>query len=89
MHPRRFSTQTPDKPAYIMAGTGEAVTYAELEARANQVAHWLRDQGVRAGDVVAIMAENHPRLYEFIWRAQRIGVHYLLIATALTAGEVD
>lgn len=89
MHPRRFATQTPDKPAYIMAGTGEGVTYAELEARANQVAHWLRDQGVRAGDVVAIMAENHPRLYEFIWGAQRIGVHYLLIATALTAGEVD
>ncbi|MDF2493790.1 AMP-binding protein [Sphingomonas sp.] len=89
MHPRHFSAQTPDKPAYIMAGSGEVVTYAQLEDRANQVAHWLRDQGVRAGDVVALMAENHPRLYEFIWGAQRIGVHYLLIATALTASEVD
>ena len=88
MHPRRFAPQSPDKPAYIMAGSGEQVTYAELEARANQVAHWLRAQGVETGDVVALMVENHPRLYEFIWGAQRAGVHYLLIATALTQDEV-
>ncbi len=88
MHPRRFATQTPDKPAYVMAGSGEQVTYAKLEARANQVAHWLRAEGVKTGDVVALMVENHPRLYEFVWGAQRAGVHYLLIATALTENEV-
>ncbi len=88
MHPRRFAAATPDKPAYVMAGSGEQVTYAELEARANQVAHWLRGLGVRTGDVVALMAENHPRFYELVWGAQRIGVHYLVIPTALTEGEV-
>lgn len=88
MHPRHFARQTPDKAAYVMAGSGEQVTYAELEARANQVAHWLQSQGVRAGDVVALMAENHPRFYELVWGMQRIGVHYLVIATALTQGEV-
>ena len=88
MHPRRFATETPDKSAYVMAGSGEQVSYRELEARANQVAHWLRGLGVRTGDVVALMAENHPRFYELVWGAQRIGVHYLVIPTALTEGEV-
>lgn len=88
MHPRQFASETPDKPAYIMAATGETVTYAELEARANQVAHWLRAKGVQRGDVVALMAEKHPRFYELVWGMQRIGVHYLVIATALTEGEV-
>jgi acyl-CoA synthetase (AMP-forming)/AMP-acid ligase II len=88
MHPRRFAAATPDKTAYVMAGSREQVTYRELEARANQVAHWLRGLGVKAGDVVALMAENHPRFYELVWGAQRIGVHYLVIPTALTEGEV-
>ncbi len=88
MHPKRFAAETPAKPAYIMAGSGEAVSYAMLEARANQVAHWLRAQGVQTDDVVAVMAENHPRFYELIWGAQRIGVHYLVIPTALTEAEV-
>jgi acyl-CoA synthetase (AMP-forming)/AMP-acid ligase II len=89
MHPRRFAAETPDKPAYVMAGSGEQVTFRQLEARANQVAHWLRAQGIVAGDVVALVAENHPRLYELIWGAQRTGVHYLLIATSLTEGELS
>ena len=32
---------TPDKPAFIMGSTGETVTFAELDARANQVAQLL------------------------------------------------
>lgn len=87
MHPRHFAASSPDKPAYIMAGSGETVTYGELEARANRIAHWLRAQGVRAGDVVALLVENHPRVYELLWDAQRTGVHYLLVPTTLVASE--
>lgn len=87
MHPRHFAATSPDKPAYIMAGSGETVTYGELEARANRVAHWLRAQGVREGDVIALLVENHPRVYELIWGAQRTGVHYLLVPTTLVASE--
>jgi acyl-CoA synthetase (AMP-forming)/AMP-acid ligase II len=89
MYPRRFAAETPDKAAYVMAASGEQVTYAALEARANQVAHWLRAHGIAAGDVVALSVENHPRLYELIWGVQRIGAHYLVTATSLTERELD
>ena len=34
----------PNKAAYIMAESGIAVTYAELEASSNQLAHYFRSQ---------------------------------------------
>ncbi|GAB2457983.1 acyl-CoA synthetase [Nocardioides hungaricus] len=37
---------------------GRAVTYAELEAAANRLAHYLRSRGVGRGDHVAIYAKN-------------------------------
>ncbi len=30
--------ETPAKPAYIMANTGEVITYAELDSKSNQIA---------------------------------------------------
>ncbi|MES2987922.1 MAG: AMP-binding protein [Pseudomonadota bacterium] len=89
MHPRHWASITPDKPAWIMAGTGEAVSYAELEQRANRIAHWLRQRGIGKGAVIAFMSENHPRLYELVWGAQRAGVHYVLVPATLVAGELD
>ena len=48
-----------DQPAFIMAGTGETVTYAELEARSNRLAHLLRARGLRRLDHYAIFMENN------------------------------
>ena len=42
-----------DQPAYVMAATGETVTYRELHERANQIAHLFRSLGLRPGDHVA------------------------------------
>ena len=39
-----------DKPAYVMAATGQTVTYGELEARSNRIAHLLRGHGLQRGD---------------------------------------
>ena len=47
MHPSIHAKTTPDKPAYIMAGSGEVVTYAELDARSNQGAHLFRSLALR------------------------------------------
>ncbi|HEY2179088.1 MAG TPA: AMP-binding protein, partial [Caulobacteraceae bacterium] len=88
MHPSHHARTHPDKPAYIMAASGETVTYGELEARSNQGAHLFRALGLKAGDGVAIFMENSPRYYEVLWAAQRSGLRFTCISSKLTAGEV-
>lgn len=46
----------PDNPA-VKVGD-RTVTYAELEAESNKLAHYLQSQGVKPGDHVAIYAKN-------------------------------
>ena len=89
MHPSRHAVSHPEQPAWIMAASGETVTYGQLEARSNQGAHWLRGMGVQAGDGVAFFMDNSPRYYELIWAAQRSGVRFTCISSKLTASEVE
>jgi long-chain acyl-CoA synthetase len=89
MHPFVHAASTPDKPAYIMAQTGESVSYAQLNARSNQGAHLLRQLGLRTGDVIALFMENHARYLEIAWAAQRSGLYLTCISSKLTASEVD
>jgi long-chain acyl-CoA synthetase len=87
MHPCHHAARFPDKPAYRMAGSGEVVTYGQLEERSNRFAQLLRARGVRAGDHIAVMLENHPRFFEILWGAQRAGIIYTAISSRLTADE--
>lgn len=88
MHPTVHAVTTPDKPAYIMAGTGETVTYAQLEARSNQGAHLLRSLGLRRGDCIAILMDNNARFFEVVWAAQRAGLYYTCISNRLAPPEI-
>lgn len=89
MHPKTFAQSEPDRPAYVMAGSGEAVTYKQLDERSNQGAHLFRSLGLKPGDVIAIFMDNHPRYFEIAWAAQRSGLYYTAISSKLTAGEVE
>lgn len=89
MHPCLHAESTPDKPAYIMASTGQAVTYKELEERSNQGAHLFRSRGLKPGDAIAIFMENNPRYFEICWAAQRSGLYFTCISSRLTAEEAD
>jgi long-chain acyl-CoA synthetase len=89
MHPRDNAITTPDKPAYIMAGSREVVTYRQLDERSNQGAHLLRAHGLRAGDMVALFMHNSARFLEIVWAAQRSGLYYIGVPTRLTASEVN
>ena len=89
MHPYIHATNTPDKPAYIMAYSGETVTYRQLDERSNQGAHLFRALGLKAGDGIALFIDNHPRYYEILWAAQRSGLRYTCISSKLTAGEIE
>jgi long-chain acyl-CoA synthetase len=89
MHPAHHAKSHPDKPAFIMAYSGETVTYGELEARSNQGAHLFRSLGLDAGDSVAFFIDNHPRYYELLWAAQRSGLRFTCLSSKLTTGEVE
>ena len=88
MHPKIHASTHPDKPAYVMAGSGETVTYGELDARSNQGAHLFRSLGLATGDAIALFMDNSPRYYEVLWAAQRSGLRFTCISSKLTAGEV-
>ncbi|MET0273046.1 MAG: acyl-CoA synthetase [Phenylobacterium sp.] len=89
MHPSHHAKTHPDRAAYIMAYSGETVTYGELDARSNQGAHLFRSLGLRAGDSVAFFIDNHPRYYELLWAAQRSGLRFTCLSSKLTSGEVE
>ena len=87
MYPGEHARTIPDKTAYLMAGSGEVVTYRQLDERSNQLAHLLRAAGLQRGDSIAFMLENHPRFFEICWAAQRSGLYYTAISSRLTAAE--
>ncbi|VBA45169.1 Long-chain-fatty-acid--CoA ligase FadD13 [Mycobacterium attenuatum] len=75
------------KPAVILHPSGTVVTFAELEARANRLAHRFRQAGLREGDVVAILMENNEHIHAIMWAARRSGLYYVPINTHLTPVE--
>ncbi len=78
----------PDQPAVIMARSGETITYRELEARSNRLAHLLRARGLNRLDQYAVLMENHPRFFECCAAGERSGLYYTNVDSFLTAGEV-
>ncbi|MBU6155830.1 MAG: AMP-binding protein, partial [Alphaproteobacteria bacterium] len=89
MHPSIHAQTQPGKPAFIMAGTGQAVTYRQLEDRSNQFAQLFRKLGLEVCDTVAIFMENNVHYLPLCWAAQRSGLYFTCISSRLTAGEVD
>jgi acyl-CoA synthetase (AMP-forming)/AMP-acid ligase II len=89
MYPRIHAEKTPDKPAVVMARSGETVTYAQLDARSNQAAQLFYGLGLRPGDHIALCMENNARYHEICWAAQRSGLYYTAISSRLTPPEVE
>src|SRR5262245_16353223 len=78
---------TADKPAIILHPSGAQVTFAELEARANRLAHCFRRAGLAEGDTVAVLMENNEHIHAVMWAARRSGLYYTPINTHLTPVE--
>ncbi|WP_433231751.1 AMP-binding protein [Actinomadura formosensis] len=88
MHLGQIAAQTPDKPAVIMAGSGRSITFRELNEESNRLAQLLRAEGLRPGDHIAFMLENHPLYLAIAWAAQRSGLYYTAISSRLQPGEL-
>ena len=88
MYPGKYVQLHARRPAFIMADTGEAMTYAELECRSNQLAHVLRSQGLKRLDHYAVFMENNSHFIETCVAGERTGLYYTCINSYLTAEEL-
>lgn len=62
---------------------GRSVSYGEYNREANHVAHWALGQGLKAGDVVALLMQNRPEFLSVWGGLAKIGVTTALINTNL------
>lgn len=88
LYPLGVTNQQADSIAYRMSGTQEEVTFAQLEARSNQIAQLLRHCGVGIGDHIAILLKNQREFLEICFGAERAGIYYTTISTRLTSSEI-
>ena len=88
MYLGRFARERADEPAIIMAASGQTRTFAEIEARSNQLAHLLRAQGLDRLDHYAFFMENTVQYVECCAAGERSGLYYTCINSFLTADEL-
>ena len=88
MYPGKYAQLHADRPAFIMASTGVAVTHAELERRSNRLAHLFRAQGLERLDHYAVFMENNDRYLEACVAGERSGLYYTCVNSYLTAVEL-
>ena len=56
-------------------------SYAEVDARADQVAHAMHARGLRCGDVCALAMENRPEFFFYWFGLAKLGVVTAVINT--------
>ncbi len=88
MYPGKYADIHPDRPAFIMAGSGVAVSYRDFEARCNRLAHLFRRRGLAAGDHYSVFMENNDRYLESCGGGERAGLYYTCVNSYLTAPEL-
>ena len=71
------AARTPDR--VVLSWEGGRMTFAEVEARANRLAHHLIGLGVRPGSRVAICMERAPEMMVSILAAVKAGAAYVPI----------
>jgi fatty-acyl-CoA synthase len=80
---------TPDREALLYTHTGERFTYAQLNARANRAANFLRALGVGKGDRVSILAHNSVIYLDLFYGIAKIGAIFAPLNWRLTARELS
>ena len=80
---------TPNREALFFVETGERFTYAQLNNRANQVAHFLQETlGLQSGDRVSILAHNSPIYIDLLYGVAKIGAIFAPLNWRLTTAEL-
>nr|WP_211289498.1 class I adenylate-forming enzyme family protein [Sporomusa silvacetica] len=66
----------------------QKLSYRDTNERANQVANFLKEKGVKKGDIVAVMIRNAPEIYYAMWGAQKLGAVALAMNYCLKGPEI-
>lgn len=69
-------------------GSGAHWTFRQLAERSNQVANWLRAQGVARDDRIILMLGNQVELWETLLAAMKLGAVVIPATTLLTAADL-
>ncbi|KAF4975501.1 hypothetical protein FZEAL_7721 [Fusarium zealandicum] len=89
------AARDPDLEALIFADSFETeprwkiMSFRQLNATANQIAWYLQDRGVKAGQVVAIVMDKSPNLYASILAIIKCGCAYLPILPSTPSARVQ
>ena len=81
-----------DNPALWIVeedGSESKLSFAEMSARSNRVANWLRKQGVKRGERILIMLGNEVPLWETMLAAIKLGAVVIPATTLLTPEDLD
>ena len=72
----------------VATGQETRLTFAQLKTRSNQVANYLRQQGLRRGDHLLLVLNNVAPLWEIMLAAMKLGVVVIPATTLLTGEEL-
>ncbi len=81
----QVAARSPERPALVHAGG--AVTYAELDERANAVARELATQGIGPQDTVGLLMERGPELVIAMLGTWRAGAAFVPLDPRAPAGR--
>ncbi|WLE63029.1 amino acid adenylation domain-containing protein [Burkholderia plantarii] len=82
----RHAAAYPDDEALVFGDT--TLTYAELNARANRLAHWLRARGVGVESRVGISAERSLELVIALYAIMKAGAAYVPLDPSYPADRI-
>jgi acetyl-CoA synthetase len=86
------NTDSRDRPALWIVDAAQdkqtKLSFAALSKRSNQVANFLRAQGLRRGDHLLLLLGNVVPLWETMLAAMKLGVVVIPATTLLTAEEL-
>ena len=83
---QRAARQWPDHPAVLFRD--RSLSYRDLEARSNRLAHALRALGLQRGDRVAIVSPNRPEIVEFECALYKLGLVKVALNARLAPAEL-
>jgi acetyl-CoA synthetase len=72
----------------VATGQETKLTFAQLATRSNQVANYLRRQGLERGDHLLLVLNNVAPLWEIMLAAMKLGVVVIPATTLLTGEEL-